>query len=103
MENNKIPQEIEEKILKGLVENPNYKDYVDYVLEGYGDVVRKAIQLSYEAGQKQAREDVLKLICSQEFYDKLIKLMSNEEGLPKDNRLEMANDIIDELKRSASK
>jgi hypothetical protein len=60
---NKIPQEIEEKILKDIKERILYGFYYGtYVFNDVQDALKEAIQLSYEAGQKQEREDVLKLI-----------------------------------------
>ena len=56
--NNKIPPETEEKILKEALIRFYDKSYKKQLIPAF----QKAISLSFQAGQKQEREDVLKEI-----------------------------------------
>jgi hypothetical protein len=66
---NKIPQEIEEKILKEWCNSEMQKGF-NVSIEGWKEQVvmiglksiEKAIYLAFEEGQKQTNEEVLKLI-----------------------------------------
>jgi hypothetical protein len=58
---NKIPQEIEEKILKDVFDDLwDYRWNQNY--EEANKMLRIAIQKGFKAGQKQTNEEVLKLI-----------------------------------------
>jgi len=68
---NKIPQEIEEEIIKSIPEISDERFWIYGLLE-----LKRAIQLSYEAGQKQSEdafkeiiEDLIKKRQSGEKYD----------------------------------
>jgi len=70
-ENNKIPQEIEEKILKEFVGE-------DGTGCGCSKCLRDVIRISFEEAQKQTNEEVLKLIDNE--LKEVVKSLSNSYG-----------------------